>query len=117
MTNPLLPVVNWKSIGPDPNNTPGYKDTDEYGNEWFMSANMERIILKTRDGRHFEAWTKQECWDQYLAAGFEINVQTLLVDALYFACSQAEVQGLTARADQFRSVYELARDGKIKVDG
>ena len=81
MSKPRLPEFIWQSVDTNAEFSP-YKATDVFGNSWFMAANRERIILKTRDGRHFEAWTAQECWNQYLADGFEFNFQTLLVDAL-----------------------------------
>lgn len=115
MSKPRLPEFVWQSADPNAEFSP-YKATDVHGNSWFMSANRERIILCTRDGRHFEAWTPQDCWNQYLAAGLEFNYQTLLVDALQFAWTQAEAQKLTCRADRFREIYEMARDGKVKVE-
>lgn len=115
MSNPPLPKIVWKSVDPIAAFSPA-KATDEYGNEWHMSANQEWVILTTVDGRHFEAWTAQGCWNHYVEEGVELNYQTLLVDALQFAWTQAEKIGLLAKSDRFRAVCELARDGKIKVE-
>ena len=61
-----LPSINWVAVNPSAEFSP-YTATDEFGNKWSQTANREIVTLKTSDGRYFQEWTEQECWNRFLA--------------------------------------------------
>jgi len=51
------PQITWR-----PSDKGGWFARDEYGNHWYLTANMERVTLTTQDGDRYNGWTPETAW-------------------------------------------------------